>query len=198
MHGNPVDGFRFIGPFANGLQALEYIQKHRMEVPNEFWLVPLSRPRSWIDIPVLTDGDTLQFNPCQGKTTLETINLELHLDTNGVVTTDILWEDAEDFIPYAPEEGLTKITQDELVRISFLRDTVHFKRRQLDKAYEIIAKSEQEGFGWITLAVCKNHDEAIKEIKKFRGIRWCMYITIVQVSGIIASMYPTDTILLWK
>jgi hypothetical protein len=53
--------------------------------------------------------------------------------------------------------------------IAFLKDTVHFRKRKGDKRFEIIAKSEQEGFGWICIDVLGTHDDAIAAIKRWRA-----------------------------
>lgn len=46
MHGNILHGYQFVGPFANALAALEYLDKHRSEIRDEFHLIPLARPKA--------------------------------------------------------------------------------------------------------------------------------------------------------
>lgn len=63
-------------------------------------------------------------------------------------------------------------------KVYYAKGTVHFRRRQFDKSYEILAKSlgipdsilNSDGTGnrWIVLDVVKTHDDALKAIKKWR------------------------------
>lgn len=105
----------------------------------------------------------------QGKTILEKTLDEVEFEAYEVEV--LKQEDFDDDDEFYPDDIWEPDPEPEgLLKISFLPDTVHFKRRKLDKKYEIIAKSEQEGFGWVCLAVAGTHDEAITAIKKFRRV----------------------------
>lgn len=97
------------------------------------------------------------------------LNLELELDSGGIVTTDM----CEIEFPFEPEVPRTPV--------SFEKNTVHFSRRKTgDKEYEVIGRVRQKPEGsfyeegdfhgsWVTLEVHKNHDDAIAAIKRLRS-----------------------------
>lgn len=45
VHGNPVDGFRHIGPFEDGGKASEWLATNK--IFDSWWIVELADPEDW-------------------------------------------------------------------------------------------------------------------------------------------------------
>lgn len=43
VHGNPVDGLSFIGPFPTGSDAMEWGDKHLQD--EDWWIAPIEPPK---------------------------------------------------------------------------------------------------------------------------------------------------------